>query len=68
MPATLQGPRACDNSFILLFFREARFRSIANRREPSQIALSAMMSLPLNKSRGALASSALLLSSTAWVQ
>ena len=68
MPATLQGPRAVTIAFVILFFREARFCSIANRREPSQIALSAMMSLDLNQSRGALASSAIVLSSTAWVQ
>ena len=66
--SNVAGTACCDNSFVILFFREARFCSIANRREPSQIALSAMMSLDLNQSRGALASSAIVLSSTAWVQ
>lgn len=66
--SNVAGTACCDNSFVILFFREARFCSIANRREPSQIALSVMMSLDLNQSRGALASSAIVLSSTAWVQ
>ena len=66
--SNVAGTACCDDSFVILFFREAHFCSIANRRELSQLALSAMMSLDLNKSRSALASSAFVLSSTAWVQ